>query len=362
MNGSNSYTDTTTIGTGGGAAVIRAAATNALGTGLIDFDPVGNASTARLELAGGITLGNSALTLRGRNNPSVAILNVSGSNTLNAPISVTVGGSTYLFQSDGGTLNLGGAISTTGGARLLTFTGSGDGILGGTISNGGGTISLAKSGSGVWKLAGNSTYTGTTAVLGGVLNVNGDNSAATGAVSVAGGAVGGTGRLGGAITVGTGGGITPGTGIGTLGGTQSVSFTDGSTLGSEINSGGVLADLLNVGTDLNLAGTVTLTLTDLSASTPITQGTVLSLVNYGGAWNGGLLTYSGSALADEDLFSFGVNQFRIDYNSTVQGVNVTSPVGANYVNLVAVPEPTTSVALLSGLGLSALMLRRRRAS
>lgn len=360
--GSNTYTDTTTIGTTGSAAVLRAAATSALGTGPIFFDSVGNASAARLELAGGIALANSAITLPGRNNPSVAILNVSGSNTLNAPISVTVGGGTYIFQSDSGTLNLGGGISATGGSRLLTFTGSGNGILGGTISNGGGTISLAKSGTGTWTLAGNSTYTGTTAVLGGILNVNGDNAAATGAVSVAGGSLGGTGRLGGAITVGTGGTITPGTSIGTLSGTQSVSFLDGSTYGYEINSASVLADLLNVGTDLNLGGTVTLTLTDLSASTPIAQGTVLSLINYGGAWNGGLLTYSGSALADEDLFTFGVNQFRIDYNSTVQGVNVTSPVGANYVNLVAVPEPTTSVALLSGLGLSALMLRRRRAS
>jgi hypothetical protein len=160
--------------------------------------------------------------------------------------------------------------------------------------------------------------------------------------------------------VATGGTIIPGAGIGTLTGTQSVSFTDGSTLGSELNSASVLGDLLAVGTDLNLAGTVTLTLTDLSASTPITPGTILSLVNYGGSWNGGLLTYSGSALADEDLFTFGVNQFRIDYNSTTPGVNVTSPVGASYVNLVAVPEPTVSVALLSTLGLAALVLRRRR--
>jgi autotransporter-associated beta strand protein len=358
--GSNSYSDTTTIGVAQGPAVIRAAATNALGTGLIDFDLTGNASTARLELVGGITLANSAVTIRGRNNASAAILNVSGSNTLNAPISVTVGGSTYIFQSDSGTLNLGGAISATGGARLLQVTGSGDGILGGAISNGGGTIAIAKSGTGTWTLSGNSTYTGTTAVLGGTLLVNGDNSAATGAVSVAGGVLGGIGRLGGAITVATGGTIIPGAGIGTLTGTQSVSFTDGSTLGSELNSASVLGDLLAVGTDLNLAGTVTLTLTDLSASTPITPGTILSLVNYGGSWNGGLLTYSGSALADEDLFTFGVNQFRIDYNSTTPGVNVTSPVGASYVNLVAVPEPTVSVALLSTLGLAALVLRRRR--
>ena len=189
----------------------------------------------------------------------------------------------------------------------------------------------------------------------------GDNAAATGAVSVAGGSLGGTGRLGGAITIGTGGTIIPGASIGTLSGTQSVSFTDGSTFGYEINSASVLADLLTVGTDLNLSGTVALTLTDLSSSTLIPQGTVLSLVNYGGAWHGGLLTFSGSALAAEDQFTFGSNQFRIDYNSTVQGSNVTSPLGANFVNLVAVPEPTVTLAALTGLGGSCLILRRRRA-
>ena len=271
-----------------------------------------------------------------------------GSTTINpnAGTVVTVGSVTKSLNAAAQTLGLGGV--TTGNAVT------------GAISNGVGTVSVAKTNTSTWTLSGANTYTGTTAVLGGTLLVNGDSSAATGAVSVAGGVLGGIGRLGGAITVGTGGTIIPGASIGTLTGTQSVSFTDGSTYGYEINSASVLADLLAVGTDLNLTGTVTLTLTDLSASTPITQGTVLSLVNYGGTWNGGLLTFSGSALADEDLFTFGVNQFRIDYNSTTPGVNVTSPVGASYVNLVAVPEPTTSAALLSTLGLAALVLRRRR--
>ena len=272
-----------------------------------------------------------------------------GSTTINPDTGtvVTVGSVTKSLNAAAQTLGLGGVTAGN------TVTGA--------ISNGVGTISVVKSNSSTWTLSGSSTYTGTTAVLGGILNVNGDNSAATGAVSVAGGSLGGTGRLGGAITIGTGGTIVPGASIGTLSGTQSVSFTDGSTFGYELNSASVTGDLLNVGTDLNLSGTVALTLTDLSSSTLIPQNTVLSLVNYGGTWNGGLLTYSGSALADEDQFTFGVNQFRIDYNSTTQGANVTSPVGANFVNLVVVPEPTTTVAALASLGLASLMLRRRRA-
>ena len=275
-----------------------------------------------------------------------------GSTTINpnAGTVVTVGSVTKSLNPSAQTLVLGGV--TTGNAVTGTIS---NGVLTGGIA-----ISVAKTDLSTWTLSGNSTYTGTTAVLGGTLYVNGDNSAATGAVSVAGGSLGGTGRLGGAITVGTGGTIIPGASIGTLSGTQSVSFTDGATFGFEINSASVLADLLNVGTNLNLSGTVALTLTDLSSSTLMTQGTILSLVNYGGAWNGGLLTYSGSALADEDLFTFGVNQFRIDYNSTTQGSNVTSPVGANFVNLVVVPEPTTTMAALASLGLAGLMVRRRR--
>jgi disulfide bond formation protein DsbB len=34
----------------------------------------------------------------------------------------------------------------------------------------------------------------------------------------------------------------------------------------------------------------------------------------------------------------------------------TAPIGANYVNLVAVPEPTITVAALASLGLAGLML------
>jgi len=275
-----------------------------------------------------------------------------GSTTVNPDTGtlVTIGTVTKSLNNSSQALVLGGV--TTGN----TVTGV---ISNGATLTGANAISVAKTNSSTWTLSGNSTYTGTTAVLGGILNVNGDNSAATGAVTVAGGSLGGTGSLGGAITVGTGGTIIPGASIGTLTGTQSVSFTDGSTYGFEINSASVTADLLRVGTNLNLSGTVTLALTDLSSSTLIPQNTVLSLVNYAGSWNGGLLTFGGTTLADGDQFTFGVNQFLIDYNSTTQGSNVTTPVGANYLNLVAVPEPTITLAALASLGLAGLMLRRR---
>lgn len=77
--------------------------------------------------------------------------------------------------------------------------------------------SFSKDGSGTLTLTGASTYTGTTRVLAGRLLVNGDNSAANGAVTVASGAtLGGTGTLGGAVTVENAGVLAPGASIESL--------------------------------------------------------------------------------------------------------------------------------------------------
>ena len=79
------------------------------------------------------------------------------------------------------------------------------------------TVGLLVDTAGAWQLDGDSTYTGPTAVDGGLLLVNGDNSAATGAVTVAsGGSLGGSGTVGGATTVLAGGGLSPGASVGTL--------------------------------------------------------------------------------------------------------------------------------------------------
>jgi autotransporter-associated beta strand protein len=77
------------------------------------------------------------------------------------------------------------------------------------------TTTLSKVGTGVWTLTGNNTYSGTTTVGAGTLLVNGDQSAATNAVTVSAGAkLGGTGIIGGRTTVS--GTLAPGTSIGTL--------------------------------------------------------------------------------------------------------------------------------------------------
>ncbi|MEK7951171.1 beta strand repeat-containing protein [Luteolibacter soli] len=177
ISNTNTYTGTTTVGTANGAGILRATATNALGTGTMIFDGSGGTPgpTSRLELSNNITLPNN-ITLSQRNNTSAAILNVSGNNTLTGAIDLNAGGNAGNIASDGGLLSLSGNISTTTAvARNLHLGGAGNGQASGVISNGAtatGVVSVTKEGAGSWTLSGANTYTGATVVSAGTLNVS----------------------------------------------------------------------------------------------------------------------------------------------------------------------------------------------
>ena len=179
-----------------------------------------------------------------------------------------MGGGSYLLQSDAGTLTLDGAVtSAASGSRTLTFQGTGSITVAGAISNGSATsgIAIVKNGTGTMTLSGANTYTGTTTVSAGILLVNGALS--TGAVNVASTAtLGGSGSIGGAVTVQSGGGLSPGSGIGTLRCNSSVTLQTGSVIRLELNNSSGTSDRLVVtgaftrgGTLIvtNLAGTLT---------------------------------------------------------------------------------------------------------
>ncbi len=128
-------------------------------------------------------------------------------------------------NGDGAFLNNGtGAVVWAGtqtivlqaAAQTRTFT------LGGTntgsndwqsviANNNPGPIALTKADAGKWILSGNNTYSGATTVSGGTLVINGNQSGATGTVTVvSGAALGGSGRTGGAVTLASGGKLKPG--------------------------------------------------------------------------------------------------------------------------------------------------------
>jgi autotransporter-associated beta strand protein len=116
-------------------------------------------------------------------------------------------GTVTLEQAGSGLLKFTSALTATGGGvKTLNLAGStsGTGELAGAIVNNSisNTTAVSKSGAGKWTLSGASTYSGTTSVNAGTLIINGDQTAASGAVNVAADAtLGGVGILGGNTTL-----------------------------------------------------------------------------------------------------------------------------------------------------------------
>src|SRR5262249_2077935 len=87
-----------------------------------------------------------------------------------------------------------------------------DTTFGGTIKNRG-TSTFIKSGTGKWTLTGANTWSGGLTINGGIVLANNTSGSAVGSGAVAvssGGALGGTGSVGAAVTVNSGGAISPG--------------------------------------------------------------------------------------------------------------------------------------------------------
>jgi len=136
---------------------------------------------------------------------------------------------------------------------------------------------------------------------------------------------------------------------------------DSSLLGSL----GTAADLLVVSGNLDIAAGSILSFTDLASTVQpfVPTSTVFALINYSGAWNGGLFTYGGTPLADGSTFTVGSQQWIIDYNSSTGGLNYTADYlpSSSFVTVTAVPEPTSLALAAFGLaGFVAVAVRRRQ--
>ncbi|WP_404924865.1 autotransporter-associated beta strand repeat-containing protein [Mesorhizobium sp. ORM16] len=166
-----------------------------------------------------------------------------------------------------GTLQLGnGAVAaslttpTVANNGTLAFNMNSDYAFGGIIS---GTGSLNKLGTGTTTLTGNNTYAGATNVTAGTLLVDGNQSGATGPTNVsASGTLGGTGIIGGSVTVADGGTLSPGDagnapGTLTINGNLALANSNLNINFGQANvPGGPLNDLINVGGNLTLDGTL----------------------------------------------------------------------------------------------------------
>jgi hypothetical protein len=110
---------------------------------------------------------------------------------------------------------------------------------------------------------------------------------------------------------------------------------------------------------LDIAAGTTLTLTELASGT-LGIGSKLTLISYFGGWTSAeLFTYDAATLADDSIFTLGANQWQFKYNDTTGGTNFSADQSGatSFVTMSVVPEPAT--ALLSGIGILALLRRRR---
>ena len=129
-----------------------------------------------------------------------------------------------------------------------------------------------------------------------------------------------------------------------------VIFTN-STSGATVSAGNLLLNGANTGVTLDLSGA------DLGLGTWL-AGDKLTLISYTGA----AITSGFTGFNDDTTYTggvFGTNQWLFDYNDALKGANYNSEAtGTSFVTLTVIPEPNVAM-LVGGLGMVALLRRRR---
>jgi autotransporter-associated beta strand protein len=265
LTGTNTFAGNITVQSGG----LRIEKAEALGTGP-KVITLTNGTNGRPQLyldgsGGSITI-PAGIDFR-TSNPALsqpAIGNLAGDNVIEGNFTLQSGGGNTAVSVTGGSLTLNGGIAANVSLRNLALGGNvgAPGIINGVISNGTNPVGVIMAGPNTWTFTGSNSYTGATAINGGILLINGDQSLATGTVTVnTGGKLGGTGTIGGTVNALAGSTVAPGTAIGTL--TTTGPATLAGSLAVELDA--TAADRLNVGGVLDLAG-VTLDVTELAAA------------------------------------------------------------------------------------------------
>jgi autotransporter-associated beta strand protein len=328
-------------------------------------------------IAGDITVSNGTLNL-GSTTVANGLFALSQTNTS----TTTVGGALnlnltnnavatlgHIAMSDGTlTLNLGG--STAGGTIVSSLAGSTGTVRGGTGSNATTTLTInsttntiysgilangsssnvltvVKTGAGTQVLSGVNTYTGSTTVEAGTLQIDGSTAAASAVTVQSAGVLGGVGTVGGNTTIQAGATLAPG------------------------NSPGVLS----FGSNLTLEGNVVMELNGLVRGTGYDGIDVAGALAYGGGLtlNFGTTFANGSSFS---LFDFGSATGSFE-TITLEGSYIGTLVNSGGVwsgnvggqdfefvqadgTLSVVPEPSATMLLaLAAAGGWALRIRRR---
>ncbi len=351
ISGANTYGGTTNIGTSGGTTggTLTLGANNVLpGTAVNIYGGTLDINT-RTDTIGALNLGGGAAGTTANITGSTGTLTLGGNLTYSATnnadgaviaANLNLGGAGRTFTVNNSTnaatdLTVSGNIGATN--RALTITGAGNTLVSGNIATGTGT--LTKSGTGTLTLSGSNTYSGTTTLSAGTLNINSATALGTGTLSLAAGTTIDN-TSGGAVTLSNNNAVTVagnftftgtnnlnlGTGAVSLGGAnRTITTTAGNlTLGGVISESSGSRRLTKAG-----AGTLTLTgANTYSAGTTINAGTlsVTSLANGGVASgigdstnaattlviDGGTLQYTGGTASTNRLFTLGTTGGTLD--------------------------------------------------
>ncbi len=386
LNGTNTYTGTTQINGGvlSSSGVLASSARINLAGGATTFAILQGQGTitrqlgtgaSRLDWAanGGFAAKGGKLTLTLMSNAGVAggTLTWGAGSFMGTGITPMVFGSSTADNQVELTNNftLGDNVSANFNRYIHVEKGTGgdSALLSGVISVGGGTSSLngfVKSGAGTLILSGNNTYTGTTTfsnATSGKLLINGNQTAATGAVTAStGNTLGGSGIIGGATTVNSGAFLTPGAvenGAGVLTFNNGLALNGTATL-QVLSAGGVR------GTDYD----------GINIAAGAFTGTGALVINFGSLLGDAatLDLFSGAAFTSTPSFSsvvasglytgtFGFSGGVYTLVSGGQTLTFTASTGDLVVTgSSAVPEPATYAVLAGGLALAGAMGARRR--
>ena len=262
---------------------------------------------------------------------------LTGGNDLSSRFTTTSGGYSAVTAL---TLNPGTAVVRT---------------YGGDIGAGNTSISLTKTGAGTQILSGVQTYTGATNINGGTLRISATGSTDAGSAVTVGisGTLAGKGTINGSATIN--GTLAPGESPGVLSFGSTLTLANSATTVMEIDGAvrGDEYDGVNIADALVYDGALILDF-----------GTALGLGDYSynlfnftpgddtGEFNS--ITLAGAYLGADPFVYDSLDQWEL-----VDGDNTwTFTQSTGVLNLVVVPEPST--ALLGGLGLLALLRRRRK--
>lgn len=270
LTAANTYTGLTTISDG--ALILGQGGT----TGSLASPAVSNYGMMGFDRSDTLTYGGVISQTGSVEQIGAGKTQLTGTNTYTGGTTIRAG--TLELGAGGATGSIVGAVTDNG---VLSFNRNNLYAFSGLVSGSG---ELRQTGSGITTLSAANSYLGPTNVMAGTLRINGDQSAATGLTTVfSGGALGGSGVIGGDVLVQNGGAISPGNSPGTLTINGDLALNASSVLNMEFGQanvpGGPLNDLIKVNGDLTLDGTINVT----EPSGGIFSAGVYRVIDYTGA-------------------------------------------------------------------------------